>query len=248
MGKARTRYHIKARVAVCTLLLCLPFWSWCQSEISINTGNKLCYLVWEGKLVDTLEQSKFLLQSEQEEYNITLYCDSAKSRGSALLSCPISKQCSFDLIGNGQDLSLLPATEKKLLEAKGVVWDSLIHPKEKITALENRYFKAIYGDAAACYPPMNSGDFEELFEEAKGKYFSKQKLKYLCEQVEGSCIMVNQLNEMLSLFDFDEHKLELVKCALDKILDKDALGSIEANFILDSSKEEMTLLIEKHKN
>ena len=89
---------------------------------------------------------------------------------------------------------------------------------------------------------MSNKDFKQQLKTIQSKEFSDTKIQLCKGVIKNNCISVKQLQELLELFSFEQHKTEIAKEAYDKVVDKDSFHKIYSSFKQEINIQE----IEKH--
>lgn len=94
-----------------------------------------------------------------------------------------------------------------------------------------------YGGAIGCPIPQQS--IASIKSSIEGESFSDDKMNVAKQALKNRCVKVSQVRELMSVFDFEDNKLELAKFAYDRTYDIDNYYMINKEFDFSSTKEEL---------
>jgi hypothetical protein len=75
------------------------------------------------------------------------------------------------------------------------------------------------------------------------EWFETNRMKSACHIISGNFFTAEQVKEMMSLFTFEDNKLEIAKQAYSKTLDKENYRCVFSALSFSSSKEELARFI-----
>jgi len=96
-----------------------------------------------------------------------------------------------------------------------------------------------YDGYYGCPYPMENTDFQMAKRSIASKDFSDSKLMVAKQVLDANCLLTTQVYEIVSLFDFEEDKLEIAKYAYGSTLDVGNYFRINDAFDFESSIEEL---------
>ncbi|MEO5644209.1 MAG: DUF4476 domain-containing protein [Bacteroidia bacterium] len=99
-----------------------------------------------------------------------------------------------------------------------------------------------------CMYPMGSSDFENAKKSVSGQSFEDQKLKIAKQVLNTNCMSCAQVKEIMSLFSFEETKLDWAKFAYGKTTDFNNYYQLNDGFTYSSSVDDLNSYIESHKH
>lgn len=91
-------------------------------------------------------------------------------------------------------------------------------------------FSVTYQGTRGCESPLS--DFDARLAGISDEEFNSRRLKKVKSIFDGQCITVDQVAAVLSLFEFEDHKLEVIRSLKTNIFDLDNLGLLSAQFQL----------------
>jgi hypothetical protein len=97
-----------------------------------------------------------------------------------------------------------------------------------------------YAGQVGCVPPVTPERFENMMRTIEDEVFESAKLRIAKQIIKtNNCMTVNQLVQILRLFDFDENKLKLAKYAYDYVYDIENFYKVNNVFDFDSYKNKL---------
>ena len=132
------------------------------------------------------------------------------------------------------DTSASAFLPKISLESKtdSVLSDSLSHSTEPT-----------YQGNVGCDNP--SSNFETMYKDVLNVSFNSEKLDWVRSDLKGSCLKVSQLDRVLTLFEFEDHKLEVVELLYRHVYDLDNMVNLESHFQLGRLRERFYQLVDQ---
>ncbi|HAH58130.1 MAG TPA: hypothetical protein DCL86_08285 [Bacteroidales bacterium] len=97
-------------------------------------------------------------------------------------------------------------------------------------------------------PPcqLNPDDFTQIIRTIRKESFNNTKLKLAKQIVQAKhCFTVNQIKEIIVLFDFDETRLELAEFAWEYTLDRENYYQVADAFSFNQTREKLMKFLEK---
>jgi len=85
--------------------------------------------------------------------------------------------------------------------------------------------------------PMSDGDFSVLYNRVKDEAFADDKLNILRTAADENYFLVEQVEELLDLFTFEEDRLQVVRILNHNILDRENCYRLYSKFEFSDSKE-----------
>jgi hypothetical protein len=92
---------------------------------------------------------------------------------------------------------------------------------------------------AGCSQAMSASDFSEAKKAIESKGFEDTKLSTAKQIVKNNCLNTNQVKEIANLFGFEKTKLDFVKLAYDKTVDKNNYFKLGDIFGFSSSVDDL---------
>jgi len=97
-----------------------------------------------------------------------------------------------------------------------------------------------YAGAIGCTPPVTTERFENMLQSISNQDFESSKLRVAKQIIKtNDCMTVNQLVQILNLFDFDENKLKLAKFAYHYVYDLENFYKVYNVFDFESNKNQL---------
>lgn len=91
----------------------------------------------------------------------------------------------------------------------------------------------------SCDFAMQERIFEAHLKDTKNLLFESEKLAYWITEIENNCLLVKQLQEVLTQFAFEVNKIKIAKKSYLKLVDPENWGSIYGLFDYSQSKDEL---------
>jgi len=102
-----------------------------------------------------------------------------------------------------------------------------------------------YTGTVGCVPPVTANRFSNMLQVVEDEIFEAGKLRVAKQIIKtNNCLTVNQLVQILRLFDFDESRLKLAKFAYDYSYDLENYYKVNAVFDFDSNKRKLDTYIQ----
>jgi hypothetical protein len=97
---------------------------------------------------------------------------------------------------------------------------------------------------AGCTKAISASDFEAGKKSIKSQSFADTQLKVAKTFTKNNCLSVAQIKEIMSLFSFEQNKLEYAKFAYDYCVDKKNYYQLSEAFSFSSSADELNEFLE----
>tara|TARA_B100000963_G_C22190327_1_gene478503 strand:- start:165 stop:569 length:405 start_codon:yes stop_codon:yes gene_type:complete len=101
------------------------------------------------------------------------------------------------------------------------------------TTIRNLTKSESYSGKIGCSGTLNNT--AQLFENINKEYFSSNKLALAKKELAKGCYTVNEIKKIISLFEYDDQKLELSMLSFNYIYDIENFKKLENLFLLQSS-------------
>jgi hypothetical protein len=136
-------------------------------------------------------------------------------------------------------LELIQENNSYTLVSKGLQSDEESANSESVASSSVRALSTelLISTNSSCARPTSQVTINQTLEILKSKSFQRERLKYLERFFPGECITVNQLRQLLSLIDDEDHRLNMLIQAEDHLFDLNNLHEIREDFILSRSIE-----------
>jgi hypothetical protein len=92
--------------------------------------------------------------------------------------------------------------------------------------------------------PMSDGDFSVLYNRIKDEAFADDKLNILRSAADENYFLVEQVEELLDLFAFEEDRLHAVRILNHNILDRENCYRLYSKFEFSDSKESLNSILQ----
>ena len=96
-----------------------------------------------------------------------------------------------------------------------------------------------YNGPVGCPMPMAEGDFRDLKSSIASKAFEESKMTIAKQVLRDHCLLTSQVKDLISLFTFEETKLDFAKYAYDYTYDRGNYFKVNDVFTFESSIEEL---------
>ena len=93
--------------------------------------------------------------------------------------------------------------------------------------------------------PMSTNDFTSAKKSINSKSFAEDKMTLAKQVLRANCVSTDQVVEIMSLFSFEENKVEFAKAAYDKTTDKGNYYKVNDAFTYSSSINELNEFLER---
>jgi hypothetical protein len=130
-----------------------------------------------------------------------------------------------------QNSGLIVALDTSIIELDSAALDSL-------SKLD---FSVTYTGTRGCVKPIS--DFNSRLNQLSSEEFNSRRMKKINSSLKGECLSVKQLGSVISLFEFEDHKLEIVGLLKSSVFDLDNLSSLESQFSLSRNIEQFNFII-----
>jgi hypothetical protein len=134
-------------------------------------------------------------------------------------------------------IKLMPKTQQQMII--GASAQATPAPAAKPTPVA-----AAASAATGCSTEMSSSDFAEAKKSIESKGFEDTKLSTAKQIVKNNCLNTNQIKEIAETFGFEKTKLDFVKLAYDKAVDKNNYFKLGDIFGFSSSVDELNEFLE----
>jgi hypothetical protein len=91
--------------------------------------------------------------------------------------------------------------------------------------------------------PMSDGDFSVLYNRVKNEAFADDKLNILRTAADENFFLVEQIEELLDLFAFEEDRLQVVRMLNHNMLDRENCYRLYSKFEFSDSKESLNRIL-----
>ncbi|MDQ3108466.1 MAG: DUF4476 domain-containing protein [Bacteroidota bacterium] len=99
-----------------------------------------------------------------------------------------------------------------------------------------------------CMFPMSSSDFASAKKSVEGQSFEEQKLKIAKQILNTNCMSTSQIKEIMSLFSFEDTKVDWAEFAYGKTTDPNNYYQLNDGFTYSDSVDKLNSYIESHKH
>jgi len=130
-----------------------------------------------------------------------------------------------------QNPGLVALFDSSMLELDSAALDSLAKLDFSVT----------YAGTRGCIKPIS--DFSSKLSQLSNEEFNSRRMKKINTSLKGECLSVAQLGSVISLFEFEDHKLEIVGLLKSSVFDLDNLSSLESQFSLSRNIEQFNTII-----
>ncbi len=107
----------------------------------------------------------------------------------------------------------------------------------------DHYIMTGYNGPMGCPWPMSEGDFMSAKNSINSKSFDESKLTMAKQIVGSNCLLCSQVRDIMSLFSFEETKLDFAKFAFNRVYDQGNYYKLNDAFTFESSIEELNKYI-----
>ena len=97
------------------------------------------------------------------------------------------------------------------------------------------------------YRPMSDQSFAALMETMQKEGFENTRLKLLKQSVDGNYFTTAQVKQLVTLFTFDENKLDVAKYVYRNTIDRENYFQLYDSFFFSRSKEDLAAYIQNNK-
>ncbi len=105
-------------------------------------------------------------------------------------------------------------------------------------------FSLRYKGRRGCNDPVRS--FDKQIERLQNEEFNSRRLSKAKSSLSGQCLTVEQIDQVLSLFEFEDHKLEILQVVKPNVFDLDNVMFLSEQFALSRNQENFNELFELH--
>lgn len=92
--------------------------------------------------------------------------------------------------------------------------------------------------------PMSDGDFSVLYNRVKNEAFADDKLNILRTAADENFFLVEQIEELLDLFAFEEDRLQVVRILNHNMLDRENCYRLYSKFEFSDSKKSLNRILQ----
>ncbi|MBT4340094.1 MAG: DUF4476 domain-containing protein [Bacteroidetes bacterium] len=177
---------------------------------------------------DEVEAKKAEIERKDEIYSLKLFTEVAIKKQHQKASAKV-KEINNNVTVN--EVTSVHEMEKVQVEDVAVV----AQDSEVIEEVTNDE----YVEERGCEMYMDQPNFEMQITEISRVKFEDQKLSAAQELVNNNCLKVNQIEEILDLFTFDNSRLEIAKLAYSNTYDQLNFEKLYDLFSFESSKVEL---------
>ena len=94
---------------------------------------------------------------------------------------------------------------------------------------------------------MSDQSFSALMETMQKESFENTRLKLLKQSVDGNYFTTSQVKQLVTLFTFDENKLDIAKYMYRNTIDRENYFQLYDSFFFSRSKEDLAAYIQNNK-
>jgi len=102
-----------------------------------------------------------------------------------------------------------------------------------------------YNGKIGCSWPMSSQDLQDAKKSISSKSFEDSKLTIAKQITSSNCLLCSQVKEIMSLFSFEDSRLEFAKFAYDFVYDLNNYYKLNDAFTFESSIDELNTYLKK---
>lgn len=100
-----------------------------------------------------------------------------------------------------------------------------------------------YTGTTGCYAPKNDSEFKSAKASVQKETFDDDKMMVAKQMTKNSCLTVDQVKEIVNLFDFSDDQLDYAKYAYDYTYDQGNYYKVNDCFDFSSDKEELNAFL-----
>ena len=93
--------------------------------------------------------------------------------------------------------------------------------------------------------PEQQGELRTLIINQNLEESKLEKVKLAIQEMDSACVLVDQIKELIVLFEYEETRLDFAKFMLDYTFDIDNYEKLYSTFNFENNKDELKLLLEK---
>ena len=93
--------------------------------------------------------------------------------------------------------------------------------------------------------PEQQGELRSLIINESLEESKLEKVKVAIQEMDSACLLVDQIKELIVLFEYEETRLDFAKFMLDYTFDIDNYEKLYTTFNFENNKDELKLLLEK---
>ena len=112
-----------------------------------------------------------------------------------------------------------------------------------ITQNNSHYIMPGYSGMIGCPWPMDQGTFANAMATVNGQAFEENKFQVAQQVFNSNCMTVNQVNQIIGLFSFEDTKLDFAKYAYGRTYDQSNYFMVNNAFSFSSSVDELNAYI-----
>lgn len=214
-----------------------------QSEykiLGLKSGPHFIRLMLDS--LRTVEKAIYL--EDGVEHWFELKVDSSEAKVKLYNTFPINQS---DTITNGRAIIKLKELRK---ERKVSVKDKILDSTEqfqsdssitlKIDSIQELTFEELYKGKRGCVSPISS--FNTTLARIAKEQFNHKKMALAQAELQDKCLSIVQIQDLLLLFEFDDHKFEIICTLQNNIFDIDNIAELVSQFQLGRHKEKFRTL------
>lgn len=111
--------------------------------------------------------------------------------------------------------------------------------------LNNGFSPSLYKGKRGCEFPISENNFQSIHNKVRKEIFESKKLSVAKKELQAVCVSIDQIKMVMDLFEFEDHKLEFAKFALNSLFDISNVEQIFSNFEFSNSKQEFREYLNK---
>lgn len=109
-------------------------------------------------------------------------------------------------------------------------------PEISLSELFNRCLKQGYTGVKGCSDALNPIEFNKEWSALKAQLFESQRMQAIQKKWLNRCLTVDQMKELLPLFEFDDTRLELIQLLSGSIFDPGRIKELRPLLTFESNK------------
>jgi hypothetical protein len=146
--------------------------------------------------------------------------------------------------GNASTQTQMSTTQTNVTNIEEQIGNRVVTRPQQ-TQQQSHYVMPGYSGRIGCPWPMSNEDFQNAKQSISSKSFEDSKLTIAKQIISSNCLFCSQVKEIMSIFNFEDSRLEFAKFAYDFVFDIGNYYMVNDAFNFSSSIDELDEFIRK---
>ena len=117
-----------------------------------------------------------------------------------------------------------------------------------VDSIRLRAYRFQYGGQPGCFPAMKQRAFGQWLTSLQSAWTTDERLTRIEYERAGKCLTVEQIGQVLALFEFDDQKLQVLEWLSNHVFDVENLHALNPGILLEQNRDELNRIKQTIRN